>query len=97
MFFVKTRDVEAKSLKAKIRSEYHVLDISYYIDNRTYSELNYRLCASELRMEFYLDLFHNLCCPGDSFMGKYFGSKCLVAANVSLDSMLSFLRYTYVL
>jgi hypothetical protein len=97
MFLVKTGDVEAEGLKAKIRSEYHAPDIPYYTDSGKYSELKYRLSSSELRMEFYLDLLHNLCRPGDSFLGVYSGSKCLVAAKVSCDSILSLLRYTDVL
>ena len=59
--------------------------------------MKYRLHASELRMEFYLDLFHDLCHPGDGFLGVYSRSKCLVVAKVSLDSMLLLLRYADVL
>jgi hypothetical protein len=82
LFLVKTRDVEAEGLRAKIRSKYGAPDIPYYTDNGKYSELKYRLRASELRMEFYLDLLHDLCRPRDSFLGVYSGSKCLVAAKV---------------
>jgi hypothetical protein len=96
MFLVKNGDVEAEGLKVKIRSEYRAPDIPYYTNNRKYSELKYRLSTSELRMEFYLDLLHDLCRPGDSFLGVYSGSKCLVAAKVSCDSMLSLLRYAAV-
>jgi hypothetical protein len=93
LFLVKTGDVEAEGLRAKIRSEYRTPDIPYYTDSGKYSKLKYRLRANELRMEFYLDLLHDLCRPGDSFLGVYSGSKCLVAAKVSCDSMLSLLRY----
>lgn len=86
LFLVKKGDVEAQALKAKIRSEYRAPEISYYTENGKYSELKYRLRASELRMEFYLDLLHDFCRPGDSFMGVYSGSKCLLAAKVCLDS-----------
>ena len=48
-------------------------------------------------MEFYLDLFHDLCYPRDNFLGVYSGSNCLVVAKVSLDSMLLLLRYADVL
>jgi hypothetical protein len=48
-------------------------------------------------MEFYLDLLHDLYRLGDSFLVVYSGSKCLVAAKVSFDSMLSLLRYATVL
>jgi hypothetical protein len=97
MFLIKNGGVEAEGLKAKIQSEYRAADISYYTNNRKFSELKYRLSASELRMEFYLDLLHNLCCPGDSFLGVYSGSKCLIVAKVSCDSMLLLLRYAVIL
>jgi hypothetical protein len=84
-------------VKAKIRSEYRAPDIPNYTGSGKYSELKYRLSASELRMKFYLDLLHDLCRPGDSFLGVYSRSKCLVAAKVSCDSMLSLLRYAAVL
>jgi hypothetical protein len=96
MFLVKNGDIEAEGPKHKICFEYRALDIPYYIDSGKYLELKYRLNASELRMEFYLDLLHDLCRPRDSFLGVYLGSKCLVAAEVSCVSMLSLLRYAVV-
>jgi hypothetical protein len=87
MFLVKNGDVEAEGLKVKIRSKYRAPEIPYYTDSGKYSELKYRLSANELRMEFYLDLLHDLCCLGDSFLGVYSGSKCLVATKVSCVSM----------
>ena len=92
MFLVKIGDVKAKFLKAKIWSEYWAPNIPYYTDSGKYSELKYRLCANELRMEIYLDLLHDLCRRGDRFMGVYSGSKYLIATKVSLDSMLLLLR-----
>ena len=97
MFLVRTRDVEVEGLKAKIQSEYCSPNIPYYTNSGKYSELTYKLRASELHMEFYLDLFHDLCPPGGNFLGVYSGPKCLVAAKVSLDSMLLLLRYIDVL
>ena len=97
MSLVRTGDVEVEGLKTKIRFKYRAPDIPYFTDSRKYSELKYRLCASELHMEFYLDLLHDLCRPRDNFLGVYSGSKCLVATKVSLDSMLSFLRYADIL
>jgi hypothetical protein len=97
MFLIKNGDVEAEGLKAKIRSKYRAPDIPYYTVNGKYLELKYKLSTSEMYMEFYLDLLHNLCRPGDSFLGVYSGSKCLVAAKVSCDSMLLLLRYVAIL
>jgi hypothetical protein len=92
-FLVKMGDVKAEGLRAKIRSEYRALDIPYYTDSEKYLELKYRLRTNKLRMEFYLDLLHDLCLPGDNFLGMYSGSKCLVAAKVICNSLLSLLRY----
>jgi hypothetical protein len=97
MFLVKNGDVETKVLKLKICSEYRAPDIPYYTDSGKYSKLRYRLSANELCIEFYLDLLHDLCRHGDSFLGVYSRSKCLVAAKVCYVSMLSLLRYAVVL
>ena len=69
MFLVKIGNVEVEGLKVKIQSKYRTPDIPYYIDSKKYLELKYKLHASELCMEFYLDLLHDLYRPGD-----YFGS-----------------------
>jgi hypothetical protein len=79
---VKKDDTEAEGLEGKIHSEYHALDIPYYLEAGKYQELKYRLTLSELRMEFYLDLLYDFCRPGDRFFGIYTGSKSLVAAKV---------------
>ena len=97
MFLVRTRDVKAEGLKAKIRSEYRAPDIPYYTNSGKYLELKYILRASELCMEFYLDLLYDLCYLGDNFLGVYSGSEYLVATKISLDSILSLLRYIDVL
>ena len=97
MFLIKNGDVKIEGLKAKIQSEYRALDIPYYIDYGKYLELQHRLNASELCMEFYMDLLHDLCRPWDSFLEVYLGLKCLVVAKVSCDSMLLLLRYAVIL
>jgi hypothetical protein len=83
MFLVKIGNLEAESLKVKIWSKYHAPEILYYLEIEKYLELKYRLYSNELRMEFYLDLLHDLCKPEDSFLEVYSGSKCLVAAKKS--------------
>jgi hypothetical protein len=84
MFLVKKGDREAESLRSKICSEYRAPDIPYYVEAGKYQEMKYRLCTSELRMEFYLDLFFDLCRPGDRLLGDFTGSKCLVATKVCI-------------
>jgi hypothetical protein len=82
LFLVKNDDIEALGLRGKILSEYHALEIPYYLEAGKYQELKYRLSSSELRMEFYLDLLFEFCRPGDQLLGVYSGLKCLVAAKV---------------
>jgi hypothetical protein len=79
MFLVKKDDKEAERLRSKIRVEYRAPNIPYYIEAGKYQEMKYRLCASELRMEFYLDLLFYFCRPGDKLLGIFKSSKCLVA------------------
>ena len=97
MFLIKNGGIEAEGLRAKIQSDYCVPDIPYYTDSGKYSKLKYKLSASELHMEFYLDLFHNLCGLRINFLGVYSGLKCLISAKVSCNSMLSLVRYAIVL
>jgi hypothetical protein len=58
--------------------------LAYYVEAGKYQEMKYRLCASELRMEFYLDLLFDLYRPGDRLFGIFTGSKCLVATKVCI-------------
>jgi hypothetical protein len=76
---MKKSDKEAEHLRLKICGEYRAPDISYYVEAGKYQEMKYRLCASELHMEFYLDLLFDLYRPGERILGVFMGSKCLVA------------------
>jgi hypothetical protein len=84
MFLVKKGDREAESLKSNICGEYRAPNIPYYVEAKKYKEMKYRLYASELRMEFYLDLLFDLCRLGDRLLGIFTGSKCLVAMKVCI-------------
>jgi hypothetical protein len=83
MFLVKTNNSKAESLKVRILPEYCALEIPYYLETGKYLELKYRLRSSELHMEFYLDLLHDLRRPRDNFLGVYSESKYLVATKIS--------------
>jgi hypothetical protein len=84
MFLVKKGGRESESLRSKIRGEYHAPNIPYYVEAGKYQEMKYRVCASELRMEFYLDLFFDLCRLVDRLLGIFTGLKSLVAMKVSI-------------
>jgi hypothetical protein len=84
IFLVKKGDREVERLRSKIRKEYHAHEIPYYVEAGKYQEMKYRLCASELLMEFYLDLLFDLCRPGERLLGIFKGSKCLVAMQVCI-------------
>jgi hypothetical protein len=81
---VKKGDKEAERLRSKIRGEYRVPNIPYYVEAGKYQEMKYRLCASELCMEFYLDLLFDLFRPGERILGVFTGLKCLVATQVCI-------------
>lgn len=83
MFLVKNGDVEAKSLKARIWTEYQVAKVPYFLKNGEYLELKYHLHASELYMEFYLELLHDLYKPRDTFLGVHISLQCLLNVKVS--------------
>jgi hypothetical protein len=83
-FLVKKSDKEAERLRSKIRGEYRAPDIPYYVEAGKYQEMKYRLCASELCMEFYLDLLFDLYRPGERILGVFTSSKCLVATQVCI-------------
>ena len=84
MFLVKKSDKEAERLRSKIRREYRVPDILYYVEARKHQEMKHQLCTSELPMEFYLDLLFDLCRLGDRFFGVFMRSKYLVATHVCI-------------
>jgi hypothetical protein len=84
MFLVKKGDKEAESLRSKIHGEYRAPDILYYVKAGKYQKMKYQLCASELCMEFYLDLLFDLCRLGDRLLGIFTGLKCLVATQVCI-------------
>ena len=79
MFLMKKSDKEIEHLRSNICGEYLTPNILYYVKAGKYQEMKYRLCASELCMEFYLDLLFDLCKPGERIFGVFTGSKCLVA------------------
>jgi hypothetical protein len=79
IFLVKKGDKEAEHMRSKIRGEYRAPDIPYYVEAGKYQEMKYRLCASELHMEFYLDHLFDLCRLGYRLFGIFTGLKCLVA------------------
>jgi len=56
----------------------------YYRDPSKNNEAKWRTCASELRMEFYLQILESFSSSGENVVGIYAGSKCMLAAKVSL-------------
>jgi hypothetical protein len=69
------------------------VDIPYYTKVGKYLEMNYCLNASELRMEFYLEILKDLRKSGNSFFKVYIGSNYLVAAKLSYIAEFSDLTF----
>ena len=88
VFLLKINDERATRLRGNVRREFTVpSEIPYYSDFGRYIEVKYRVYASELRMEFYFELFTLFCQGGENFLGIHTGSKCMLAAKVSNQSI----------
>ena len=84
VFLLQVNDELATRLRGIVRREFTVpLEIPYYSDFGQYMEVKYWVYASELRMEFYFELFALFCQGGENFLGIHTGSKCMLAAKVS--------------
>lgn len=68
----------------KIPTEFCAPNDKLYQKAGKYSELEYRMSSTELRMEFYLKLVQLFCKPGDSLFTVVAGGKPLCAGMVSL-------------
>ena len=84
VFLLKVNDKRATRLRGSVRREFTVpLEIPYYNNFGRYMEVKYWVYASELRMEFYFELFALFGRDGENFLGIHMGSKCMLAAKVS--------------
>ena len=79
-----------KSEKAKfnIPATFQEPDTLVYTKPRKYQELQYKIQATKLRMEFYLHLFESFCRAGDIVYSVFNGTKILYAGLVSVDHIL---------
>jgi hypothetical protein len=85
LFMVKKDSPQFEAKKKRIKKEYRAADVPYYSESRKYMEAKYRLHNSELRMEFYFELLQTFCYPGKNFLSILSGSKCMLAARVSIQ------------
>ena len=74
--------------KIIIRDEFQAPNTPIYTKLRKYQELEYRKQATELRMEFYLQIFDLFCHPGDTVYSVFSGTKILCAGLVSRHLLL---------
>ena len=70
--------------KVAIPEEFNCLDSARYMKVRAYSELEYQIHNTKLRMEFYLWLVQQFVAPGKSIFSSYTGGKLTCTAMVSL-------------
>ncbi len=85
VFLFKKGNDRAQRLRANARSDFKVADCAYYLEHAKYQEAKYCILNSELRMEFYLELLKLFTRPGENILGVYSGSKCMLAARVSMS------------
>ena len=79
-----------KSGKAKfnIPATFEAPDTPMYTKPWKYHESQYRIQATEFRMEFYLHLFELFCRVGDTVYSVFNGTKILCVGLVSADHIL---------
>ena len=70
--------------KVAIPKEFNCPDSARYMKVRVYSELEYRIHNTELKMEFYLWLVQQFVAPGKSIFSGYTGGKLTCTAMVRL-------------
>lgn len=84
LFLFKKESATADVLKCRMKTEYKTPnDLDYYKDPVRNNEAKWRTCASELRMEFYLEILQSFASAGENVIGIYAGSKCMLAAKVN--------------
>ena len=74
--------------KIVVPDEFEAPNTLVYTKPRKYQELEYREQATELRMEFYLQIFDLFCRPGDIVYSVFSGTKILCIGLVSRPLLL---------
>jgi hypothetical protein len=59
----------------------------YYLDPSKNTEAKWRIEASELRMEFYLEILHAFAKREENVLGLYSGAKFMLAAKVYFHTL----------
>ena len=80
---------QSKKAKFNILTIFQKPDTPVYTKPRKYQELQYRIQATKLRMDFYLHLFEIFCRVGDIVYSVFNGTKIFYASVVSADHILS--------
>ena len=82
LFLFKQGSQHVAKVQRSWKAKYTASTTSYYTDPSKNNEGKYRLHATELRMEFYLNILQSFAYRGDNVIGIYVGSKCMIAAKV---------------
>lgn len=83
LFLFKKDNDFATASRALLKSKYDTpASCLYYLDASRNTEAKWRIEASELCMEFYLDILRDFAKPEENVLGIYTGAKFLLAAKV---------------
>ena len=93
LFFI----MKSEKAKFNIPATFQAPDTPMYTKPRKYQELQYRIQATELQMEFYLHLFELFCRARDTVYNVFNGTKILCAGLVSGDHTLISIDASHVL
>ena len=69
-----------------MKAEYRLAEVLYYQEAKFNNEAKLRLYATELRMEFYLEILQCFAVADENVFGIFVGNKYALAAWVSLSS-----------
>ena len=83
LFLFKKENEFATAARKCVKKKYETpANCLYYTDASKNTEAKWRIHASELRMEFYLEILHACAAPNENVLGVYAGAKFLLAAKV---------------
>jgi hypothetical protein len=88
LFLFKKWDHVASEVRNFVKEKYDTPTLNqYYSDASKNTEAKWRFEASELRMEFYLDILQSFAAPDENVLGLFAGAKFTIAAKVMVSTI----------
>ena len=83
LFLFKKNNSFTNSCRDLVKTKYDTPpNCMYYLDMTKNTEAKWRIEATKLRMEFYLDILRDFAKPEENVLNIYFGAKFMIAAKV---------------